>query len=101
MMGLVNTQFLVGSTVVNSWQLKEAYKFWSYQDANGCARRLYWVSIWHLPLLLVEALITKGVWDRLWRSGGQEIEEDEEMEFDDVKEEIKEEKKKRMVIKDG
>ncbi|KAK2766660.1 Protoheme IX farnesyltransferase, mitochondrial [Arachnomyces sp. PD_36] len=66
--GIVNNGFLVGSTLVNGWMMKEAYRFWKLQGANGSARGLFWASVWHLPLLMVGSLVAKkGIWDGVWK----------------------------------
>jgi len=78
--GVVGHGFLVGSTVANGWLVREAYRFWKHQGAQGSARGLFWASIWQLPILLVGGLITKkGLWDGVWRNAfGQPEEDDEE-----------------------
>jgi protoheme IX farnesyltransferase len=79
--GVVGHGFLVGSTVANGWLVREAYRFWKHQGAQGTARGLFWASIWQLPILLVGGLVTKkGLWDGVWRNifGQPEEEEDEE-----------------------
>lgn len=66
--GVVGHGFLVGSTVANGWLVREAYRFWKHQGAQGTARGLFWASIWQLPILLVGGLVTKkGLWDGVWR----------------------------------
>ncbi|KAI9931004.1 hypothetical protein ASPWEDRAFT_124413 [Aspergillus wentii DTO 134E9] len=77
--GVVGHGFLVGSTVANGWLVKEAYRFWKHQGANGTARGLFWASIWQLPILLVGGLVTKkGLWDGVWRNAFGQPEEDED-----------------------
>ncbi|OQD70574.1 hypothetical protein PENDEC_c022G03283 [Penicillium decumbens] len=80
LVGVVGHGFLVGSTVANGWLVREAYRFWKHQGAQGSARGLFWASIWQLPILLVGGLITKkGLWDGVWRNAfGQPEEDDEE-----------------------
>ncbi|GES62452.1 mitochondria protoheme IX farnesyltransferase [Aspergillus terreus] len=77
--GVVGHGFLVGSTVANGWLVKEAYRFWKHQGANGTARGLFWASIWQLPILLVGGLVTKkGLWDGVWRNAFGQPEEGED-----------------------
>lgn len=77
--GVVGHGFLVGSTVANGWLVREAYRFWKHQGAQGTARGLFWASIWQLPILLVGGLVTKkGLWDGVWRNLFGQPEEDEE-----------------------
>lgn len=77
---VVGHGFLVGSTFANGWLVREAYRFWQHQGAQGSARGLFWASIWQLPILLVGGLVTKkGLWDGVWRNAfGQPEEDDEE-----------------------
>ncbi|KAI1907799.1 Protoheme IX farnesyltransferase, mitochondrial [Ophidiomyces ophidiicola] len=81
--GIVNKGFLVGGTLINFWLTKEAYRFWKLQGAKGTARGMFWASVWHLPLLLVGALVTKtGVWDGVWnRAMGIMGDEEDEEEY--------------------
>ncbi|KAJ5757949.1 uncharacterized protein N7511_006643 [Penicillium nucicola] len=77
---VVGSGFLVSSTIANGWLVREAYRFWQHQGANGTARGLFWASIWQLPALLVGGLVTKkGLWDGVWRNiFGHPDEDDEE-----------------------
>jgi heme o synthase len=62
--GVVDPSFLVISTACNTWMLREAYRFWKHTGARGSAKGLFWASVWHLPLVLVGALVCKkGLWD--------------------------------------
>ncbi|EXJ76043.1 uncharacterized protein A1O5_00551 [Cladophialophora psammophila CBS 110553] len=62
--GCVDKGFLVISTACNVWMTREAFRFWRQQGAGGSARGLFWASVWHLPLVLVGALVCKkGLWD--------------------------------------
>jgi protoheme IX farnesyltransferase len=84
--GVVNHAFLVSSTVANGWLVKEAYRFWRHQGANGTARGLFWASIWQLPILLVGGLVTKkGLWDGVWKNvfGQPGEDEDDYVYYDD------------------
>jgi protoheme IX farnesyltransferase len=93
---VVGHGFLVGSTFANGWLVREAYRFWQHQGANGTARGLFWASIWQLPILLVGGLVTKkGLWDGVWRNiFGQPDEEDEDYLYYDEEEEHEGEKSK-------
>ncbi|KAJ5532403.1 Protoheme IX farnesyltransferase mitochondrial [Penicillium frequentans] len=90
--GVVGHGFLVGSTVANCWLVREAYRFWQHQGAQGTARGLFWASIWQLPILLVGGLVTKkGLWDGVWRNifGQPEEEDDEEyLYYEDEEEDL-------------
>ncbi|EAW10302.1 protoheme IX farnesyltransferase [Aspergillus clavatus NRRL 1] len=89
--GVVGHGFLVGSTVANGWLVKEAYRFWQHQGANGSARSLFWASIWQLPILLVGGLVTKkGLWDGVWNNifGQPEEDEGEFLYYEDEDEEV-------------
>ncbi|KKK17453.1 hypothetical protein ARAM_001067 [Aspergillus rambellii] len=80
--GVVGNGFLVGSTFANGWLVKEAYRFWQHQGANGSARGLFWASIWQLPILLVGGLVTKkGLWDGVWRNAFGQPDEDEDEDY--------------------
>lgn len=89
--GVVGHGFLVGSTVANGWLVREAYRFWQHQGAQGTARGLFWASIWQLPILLVGGLVTKkGLWDGVWRNifGQPDEDEDESVYYDDEDESL-------------
>lgn len=86
--GVVGHGFLVGSTIADGWLVKEAYRFWKHQGANGTARGLFWASIWQLPILLVGGLVTKkGLWDGVWNQiFGQPVEDEEDYLYYEVEE---------------
>lgn len=90
--GVVGHGFLVGSTLANGWLVKEAYRFWKCQGANGTARGLFWASIWQLPILLVGGLVTKkGLWDGVWNQVfGQPVDEDDYLYYE-VEEKVEDE----------
>lgn len=90
--GIVDSSFLAISTVCNVWVTREAVQFWRKGGAGGSARGLFWASVWHLPLVLVGALVCKkGIWEGIWEDGmaaaAAEGEELEEELSQDVKEE--------------
>ncbi|KAJ5860913.1 uncharacterized protein N7529_008223 [Penicillium soppii] len=93
---VVGHGFLVGSTVANGWLVREAYRFWQHQGANGTARGLFWASIWQLPILLVGGLVTKkGLWDGVWRNiFGHPDEDDDQYLYYEDEEELEGEKSK-------
>lgn len=75
--GVVNGGFLAISTVCNIWMTKEAVGLWKNPGSSGSARRLFWASIWHLPLVMVGALVCKkGIWDGLLSSDENSEEEE-------------------------
>jgi len=87
--GVTEWTFAVASAPVNVWLAKEAVKFWKYEGAKGSARGLFWASVWHLPVVLVLAMVEKkGMWQRVWRAviGEPDLDEDwiEEDEEDAV-----------------
>ncbi|KAH0536951.1 hypothetical protein FGG08_006216 [Glutinoglossum americanum] len=87
--GVTDQGFLVTSTLVNAWIVREAWRFWRKQGKGGSARGLFWASVWHLPGLLVLAMVhKKGLWERVWRSVRGEGEEGKEEEWEDGEEEV-------------
>lgn len=84
--GVTDAGFVVDSSIVNAWLVREAYRFWRHGGEHGNAKRLFWASVWHLPLLLGLAMLHKaglwkGVYDRLFGS-------EEELEWEDDEEEM-------------
>ncbi|KAH8816577.1 protoheme IX farnesyltransferase mitochondrial precursor [Xylogone sp. PMI_703] len=79
--GVTEWSFAVLSTPVNLWLVREAWKFYKFEGHKGSARGLFWASVWHLPAILVLAMVEKkGMWQRVWRvvSGETVADEDEE-----------------------
>ena len=77
--------FLVTSSVVNAWMVKEAWSFWRKEGHKGSARGLFWASVWHLPVVMVLAMVhKKGIWEGIWKRLNGESEdlwlEDEELQ---------------------
>ncbi|MCJ1276352.1 Protoheme IX farnesyltransferase, mitochondrial [Puttea exsequens] len=71
--------FLVTSSVVNAWMVKEAWRFWVKGGQKGSARGLFWASVWHLPVVMVLAMVhKKGLWTGIWKRLNGETEDDEE-----------------------
>ncbi|KND93788.1 Protoheme IX farnesyltransferase, mitochondrial [Tolypocladium ophioglossoides CBS 100239] len=87
--GVTEWSFAATSLPINLWLAREAVRFWKYEGHKGSARGLFWASVWHLPGVMILALLhKKGLWSRAWRSvfgdehdeGEGEWEEDEELE---------------------
>ncbi|KAB5578142.1 mitochondrial Protoheme IX farnesyltransferase [Coniochaeta sp. 2T2.1] len=86
MAGVTEWSFAVTSLPVNYWLMREAVAFWRKQGQAGSARGLFWASVWHLPVIMVLALVQKkGMWGRVWRSivGEPDDEEWEDGEWED------------------
>ncbi|KAK5135103.1 hypothetical protein LTR08_005628 [Meristemomyces frigidus] len=66
---VTDNAFMVTSSVINGWMMREAIRFWKYNAERGSARALFWASVWQLPIVLVLAMVQKkGLGERLWRS---------------------------------
>lgn len=87
--GVTDWVFPFDSAIVNTWLTYWAYKFWDQQRknypsfssssiikkvptaeginlANIYAKKVFWGSVWHLPVVLILAMLhKKGQWDRL------------------------------------
>ncbi len=81
--GVTDWIFPFDSGLLNLWLSYWAYKFWKQQKinyklgnnggtsqgkqlANVYARKMFWGSIWHLPGVMVLAMLHKsGLWDRI------------------------------------
>ncbi|PIB00963.1 Protoheme IX farnesyltransferase, mitochondrial [Cercospora beticola] len=73
--------FVVTSSVINGWMLKEAWRMWKLNGEKGSARALFWASVWQLPIVLVLAMMQKkGLWSRVWNATFGEPELDDEWE---------------------
>lgn len=86
--GVTSWSFAVTSLPVNVWLVREAVQFWRFEGHRGSARALFWASVWHLPALMVLALLQKrGLWTRVYTSVfGQPMlddDEDDDDEYDD------------------
>lgn len=77
--------FAATSLPVNIWLVREAVRFWQHEGHQGSARGLFWASVWHLPAVMVLALLQKkGMWARVWHSVfGQPGVDDDDYEEDD------------------
>ncbi|KAA8899188.1 UbiA prenyltransferase family-domain-containing protein [Sphaerosporella brunnea] len=89
--GVTDVGFLVDSSVLNAWLVREAWKFYQKGGEGGRARSLFWASVWQLPLLLVLAMAHKaglwrGVYEKFLGVGQEEEEswEEEEEEGEEV-----------------
>ena len=81
--GVVDQGFLVTSSVVNCWLVREAWRFWRLEGQKGSARGLFWAGVWQLPVVMVLAMAhKKGFWARVWRGIVGDPEEDDD-ELDD------------------
>lgn len=88
--GVTEWSFAVTSLPVNLWLAREAVRFWKHDGHKGSARGLFWASVWHLPVVLMLAMLQKkDMWSRAWKGvfgepdqaaeGLWEVEELEEM----------------------
>jgi heme o synthase len=86
--GVTEWTFAVASAPVNAWLVRQAHQFWKYEGLKGSARGLFWASVWHLPVVMVLAMVEKkGMWQRVWRAAVGEPQLDDEEEWDDEDEE--------------
>ncbi|ATY64886.1 patatin-like phospholipase [Cordyceps militaris] len=66
--GVTEWSFAVTSLPVNLWLAREAVRFWKHDGHQGSARGLFWASVWHLPAVLMLAMLQKkDLWSRAWR----------------------------------
>ncbi|KAM5350628.1 hypothetical protein ACJ41O_007133 [Fusarium nematophilum] len=84
--GVTEWSFAVTSLPINMWLVREAVRFWRFDGEKGSARGLFWASVWHLPGVMILALLhKKGMWSRVWRSVfGEDEGEWEEEELDEM-----------------
>ncbi|KAG0640338.1 UbiA prenyltransferase family-domain-containing protein [Tuber brumale] len=78
--GVTDVGFLVDSSAVNGWLVREAWTFYRKGGEGGNAKRLFWASVWHLPVIMGLAMVHKaGLWRGVWESivGGAEEKEHE------------------------
>lgn len=92
--GATDWFFQVDSAIANAWLTLLAFRFWKQQRINHApnhiatiegieaasfhARKLFWCSVWQLPVVLVLAMLhKKGQWDRLWHYLGFKVEKKE------------------------
>lgn len=81
--GVTDWVFPIDSAIANGWLAYLAFQFWRQQQKNYSgsnptaeglalagthAKKLFWCSVWHLPAVLILAMIhKKGQWDRWFR----------------------------------
>ncbi|OAA36823.1 protoheme IX farnesyltransferase [Metarhizium rileyi] len=84
--GVTEWSFAVTSLPINAWLIHQAVQFWRFEGHKGSARGLFWASVWHLPGVMILALLhKKGMWSRAWKSVfGDEDGEWEEEELEDM-----------------
>ncbi|KAG5923194.1 heme O synthase [Claviceps africana] len=88
--GITEWSFAATSLPLNLWLVRQAVAFWKHQGHAGTARGLFWASVWHLPGVMILALVhKKGLWSRAWRgvfgdddAGEWEDELDMDMDMD-------------------
>ena len=82
--GVTNWAFVPTSSIANSWLVRESWRYLKHEGTNGSARGLFWASVWHLPVMLVLAMIMKnGLWQRVVQ-GGLDEEELREWQSEDL-----------------
>jgi protoheme IX farnesyltransferase len=84
--GVTEWPFAVASAPVNIWLLKEAVRFWKLEGHKGSARGLFWATVWHLPVVMILAMVEKkGMWQRVWRAvmGEPDLDEEDWLEEDE------------------
>lgn len=85
--GVTSWGFAATSLPINLWVIREAAQFYRKQGHGGSARGLFWATVWHLPGVLILAVLhKKGMWTRAWNSivGGDGVWEDEDDEFEEM-----------------
>lgn len=84
--GITDQGFLVTSSLVNAWIVREAWRFWRKDGQRGSARNLFWAGVWHLPVLMVLAMAHKqGLWEGVWQRLNGETPEEKWMEEEEEK----------------
>ncbi|KAI0996983.1 Protoheme IX farnesyltransferase [Podosphaera aphanis] len=79
--GVTEWSFVVASAPINAWLVREAVCFWRHQGAKGSARNLFWASVWHLPVVMILAMVEKkGMWQRIWKALTASDEDEEYLE---------------------
>ena len=68
--GVTSWAFVPVSGIANAWLVRESWRYWKHEGAKGSARGLFWASVWHLPVVLVLAMVMKkGLWERFVQGG--------------------------------
>ncbi|AWU76717.1 uncharacterized protein C5L36_0C06400 [Pichia kudriavzevii] len=91
--GVCDSYFVFDSSILNAWMSYTSFKFWLQQRhnysskvlqsggpstndinmANVWAKKTFWSSIWHLPIVMILAMLhKKGQWDRFFGDPNQE-----------------------------
>lgn len=88
--GITDQGFLLTSSAVNAWIVREAWSFWRKDGHKGSARALFWAGVWHLPVVMVLAMAhKKGLWEGVWqRLNGQTPGEDLWMDDEEMDMEV-------------
>ncbi|KAL8919822.1 MAG: hypothetical protein Q9208_006555 [Pyrenodesmia sp. 3 TL-2023] len=91
--GITDQGFLLTSSVVNAWIVREAWRFWRRDGHKGSARALFWAGVWHLPVIMVLAMAhKKGLWGGIWqRLNGQSLKIEEDTWTDEEEVHLEEE----------
>lgn len=93
--GITDWVFPIDSAIFNGWLTYLAYQFWRQQKINygskgkptteGLAlagvhaKKLFWCSVWHLPAVLILAMLhKKGQWERLFNYLGLTSSDDDD-----------------------
>lgn len=85
--GVTDWSFAVTSLPINLWLAREAARFYKFEGHKGSARGLFWASVWHLPGVMILALLHKqGMWSRAWRSVFGEEDGEGEWEEEELEE---------------
>ncbi|KAL8941148.1 MAG: hypothetical protein Q9216_002413 [Gyalolechia sp. 2 TL-2023] len=84
--GITDQAFLLTSSVVNAWIVREAWRFWRRDGHKGSARALFWAGVWHLPVIMALAMAhKKGLWEGIWqRLDGRAAEDELWMDEDET-----------------
>lgn len=83
--GVTEWSFAVTSMPVNGWLAWQAVRFWRFEGHKGSAKGLFWASVWHLPAVMVLALLQKkGMWRRIYRSIFSSEEDEWEGDYDEL-----------------
>ena len=73
--GVTNWAFIPSSGIANAWLVRESWRYLRHEGAKSSARGLFWASVWHLPVVLVLAMVMKkGLWERFVQGGLDEEE---------------------------
>lgn len=73
----------------NVWMVWSSWQFLRLGGSQATARKLFWASVWYLPIVLVLAMVgKKGLGDRVygWVTGASSEEEEEDEDEEDEEE---------------